>query len=135
MTTSGHHLNDYTISQLARDAGVSTDVIHNYERQGILSPVRRTACGYRVYDDQALERMRFIQSGKAAGIPLSDLAQFLRVMSAECQNECDDEAMRLQRLIETRKKEISHFKQFFSRFMSTLNGSNQTERLQENTHV
>ena len=39
MATSDHHLNDYTISQLARDAGVSTDVIRNYELQGIISPM------------------------------------------------------------------------------------------------
>jgi len=135
MVNSDHHLNDYTISQLAKDGGVSTDVIRNYELQGILSPVRRTACGYRVYDNQALERLRFIQAGKAAGIPLSDLAQFIRTMDAERQNECGDEIARLQRLIETRKKEISNFKRFFSRFMSTLNGSSQTQGLQEDTHV
>ncbi|MBI1196199.1 MAG: MerR family DNA-binding transcriptional regulator, partial [Gammaproteobacteria bacterium] len=38
MANSDHHLNDYTISQLAKDAGVSTDVIRNYELKGILSP-------------------------------------------------------------------------------------------------
>ena len=135
MANSDHHLNDYTISQLARDAGVSTDVIRNYELQGILAPIRRTACGYRVYDAQALERLRFMQAGKAAGIPLADLAQFIRAMDADHQNECGDEGARLHRLIEARKKEISRFKRFVSRFMNTLNGSSQTERLQEDTHV
>ena len=114
---------------------MSTDIIRNHELQGILSPVRRTACGYRVYDDQSLERLRFIQAGKAAGIPLADLAQFIRAMDAECQNECGDEIAHLQRLIETREKEVSRFKRFVSRFMNTLNGSSQTERLQENMHV
>jgi len=135
MANPDHHLNDYTISQLAKDGGVSTDVIRNYELQGILSPVRRTACGYRVYDAQALERLRFIQAGKAAGIALSDLAQFVRAIDAECQNECSDEAARLEQLIETRKKEIFQFKRFVSRFMSTFNESNQTKYLQEDTHV
>lgn len=135
MADSDHHLNDYTISQLARDGGVSTDVIRNYELQGILSPARRTACGYRVYDDQALERLRFIQAGKAAGIPLPDLAQFIRAMDTECKNKCGDEIERLHQLIETRKKEISRFKRFVSRFMHSLNGSHQVNRLQEDYRV
>lgn len=135
MANPDHHLNDYTISQLAKDGRVSTDVIRNYELQGILSPVRRTACGYRVYNAQALERLHFIQAGKAAGIPLSDLAQFIRAMDIEYQNECRDEIARMQRLIEARKKAISHFKSVVSRFMNTFNESNQTEYLQEDTNV
>ena len=68
-----HHLNDYTISQLAKDAGISTSMIRLYEQQGILSPVRRTTSGYRVCDKQALVRLRIVLAGKAAGIPLADL--------------------------------------------------------------
>ena len=110
MTASEHHLNDYTISQLAKDAGVSTDMIRNYELQGILSPVRRTPCGYRVYDEHALVRLRIVQAGKAVGIPLADPVQFMCTVDDECQVACCHEVTRLQQLIATKQSDISRFR-------------------------
>ena len=117
MTTTGHHPNDDTISQLAKDAGVSADMIRNYEQQGVLSPVRRTPCGYRVYDKQALARLRIVQAGKAAGIPLPDLVQFMRTVDDKYQAACCHEVTRLQQLIATKQSDISRFKRFISRFV------------------
>jgi len=119
MATS-HHLNDYTISQLAKDAGVSTDMVRNCEQQGILSSVRRTPCGYRVYDEQALVRLRIVQAGKAAGIPVADLVKFMRTVDDECQTACCHEVTRLQRLIAIKQSDISRFKCFISRFVSDI---------------
>ena len=117
MAMSDHHLNDYTISQLAKDAGISTSMIRLYEQQGILSPVRRTPCGYRVYDEQVLVRLRIVQPGKAAGISMADLVQFMRTVDDECQAACCHEVARLQQLIATKQSDISRFKRFISRFV------------------
>ena len=117
MSAADPHLNDYTISQLARDAGISADMIRNYEQQGVLSPVRHTPCGYRVYDEQALSRLRIIQAGKAAGIPLADLVPFMRTVDDKCQAACCHEVTRLQQLIATKQSDISRFKRFISRFV------------------
>jgi len=95
MTISEHHLNDYTISQLANDAGISTSMIRLYEQQGILSPVRRTSCGYRVYDEQAVARLRIVQAEKAAGIALADLMRFMRTVDDGCETACCHEVARL----------------------------------------
>ena len=118
MTTTDHHLNDYTSSQLAKDAGISTSMIRLYELQGILSPVRRTECGYRVYDEQALARLRIVQAGKAAGISMADLVRFMRTVDDECQATCCREVARLQQLIATKQSDISRFKRFISHFVS-----------------
>ena len=113
-----HHLNDYTISQLAKDAGISTSMIRLYGQQGILSPVRRTTSGYRVYDEQAVVRLRPVQAGKAAGIAVADLVRFMRTVDDECETACCHEVARLQQLIETKQSDISRFKHFISRFVS-----------------
>jgi DNA-binding transcriptional MerR regulator len=40
----------YTVSQLAKMAGVSVRTLYHYDHVGILKPSSRTAAGYRLYD-------------------------------------------------------------------------------------
>jgi MerR family transcriptional regulator, copper efflux regulator len=49
----------YRISQLAGGMGMPATTLRFYEKVGLL-PSQRTAAGYRVYDDAAAERLRFI---------------------------------------------------------------------------
>lgn len=73
-------MNAYTISKLAADAGVSTSVVRDYERRGLLCPCRCTPAGYRIYDHQALERLRLVLDARAAGIPLATMADLCRAL-------------------------------------------------------
>jgi hypothetical protein len=54
-----------TIGELALRAGVTTKTIRFDERKGILPPPRRAANRYRVYGDEAVDRLRFVK--RAAG--------------------------------------------------------------------
>jgi len=49
-----------------------------YEQVGLLSS-RRSESGYRLYDDESVERLRFISSGKHLGLPLEEIRALLRV--------------------------------------------------------
>lgn len=86
--------------ELARLTGVSTDTLRHYERKGLL-PVRRLPNGYRVYDAQAVERVRLIRSALAIGFGLEELARVLRVRDAggtPCQQVRQLAAQRLAEL-------------------------------------
>ncbi|MBI3935665.1 MAG: MerR family transcriptional regulator [Betaproteobacteria bacterium] len=74
-------MNAYTISKLARDSGFSAAVVHNYTQRGLLRPACCTAAGYRIYDSEALERLRLIQAGRKAGIPLAELEVICRALN------------------------------------------------------
>ncbi|MDP8956441.1 MAG: MerR family transcriptional regulator [Actinomycetota bacterium] len=50
-----------TISKLGAEAGVTADTIRYYEREGLLSPAARSAAGYRLYNTEHLDRLRFIR--------------------------------------------------------------------------
>jgi len=65
--------------QLARLAGVSPDTIRYYERKGLLPKPVRTKSGYRVYDSQALMRVRVIRSALAVGFTIQDLAKIFAI--------------------------------------------------------
>ena len=69
----------YTVSQLAREVGVSADTVRFYEREGLLPAPRRTAAGYRQYDATMVDRMTFIQGATRLGLTLSDVRDLLAV--------------------------------------------------------
>lgn len=67
-----------TIGQLARRAGLRTSALRYYEEQGLLIPARRTEAGYRLYDAQAEQTLRFIQRAQRLGFSLADIGALLK---------------------------------------------------------
>lgn len=61
-----------TISRLAHEAGVKVSTVRFYERRGLLEAAR-TGSGYRVYDDDALRRLRFIRRAAELGFTLTEI--------------------------------------------------------------
>lgn len=66
-----------TIGKAAARAAISVDAIRFYEREGLLRPARRTGAGYRLYDDEALRRIRFIKQAQACGFSLAEIRELL----------------------------------------------------------
>jgi len=70
-------MNQISIGQLARRAGVAVDTVRYYERNQLLSPAGRLASGYRRYGEAELKRLRFIRRAKALGFKLADVRELL----------------------------------------------------------
>ncbi len=66
------------IGDVAKAAGVSVDTVRHYERIGVLRRAPRTSSGYRVYQAEAIERVRLVRSAVQFGFSLNELAVFLR---------------------------------------------------------
>ena len=66
-----------TIGELARTTGIAASAIRYYEEQGLIRPASRTG-GRRVFDDDAIARVTFIQVATAAGFSLSEVRQLIR---------------------------------------------------------
>ena len=62
-----------TIGQVAKTSGVAAKTIRYYEQIGVLPAPRRTASGYRLYDQFGVERLRFIRRARSLGLPLQQL--------------------------------------------------------------
>lgn len=69
-----------TISKVAETVGVRPDTIRYYEREGLIPLARRTASGYRVYDEGAVRRLRFIRGSQRFGLRLREIKGLLEVM-------------------------------------------------------
>jgi len=68
-----------TIGRLAKKAGVNIQTIYFYERNGILPATERTDGGFRIYDDQALQRLRFIKKAQEIGFTLKEIVELLEL--------------------------------------------------------
>ena len=78
-------MNSLTISQLARRSGVPATTLRYYEKRGVIPPPTRSDSGYRLYTEDALARIAFVQRAKALGVELDDLADLVRLWDgAEC---------------------------------------------------
>ncbi|MCL2914601.1 MerR family transcriptional regulator [Shewanella corallii] len=66
-----------TITQLARQCGVSRTTVMYYEQQGLLSPAYRGDNGYRWYGDKELERLKAIAGYRRYGLSLVNIETLL----------------------------------------------------------
>jgi DNA-binding transcriptional MerR regulator len=69
-----------TVSKLGGRVGVSPDTIRYYERSGLLPAAERTPAGYRLYDEQVAERLRFIKGAQRVGLRLREIRELLEVL-------------------------------------------------------
>ena len=58
------------IGELAQRTGIPASTIRYYEKEGLLPKAQRGVNGYRVYQDNALERLDLIQLGQNLGLSL-----------------------------------------------------------------
>ncbi|MBV9845151.1 MAG: MerR family transcriptional regulator, partial [Kutzneria sp.] len=70
----------YGIGELARLTGLTVRTIRFYSDSGLLPPSARTNAGYRLYDIQALTRLKFVRTLRELGV---DLPTVQRVLTSE----------------------------------------------------
>jgi cob(I)alamin adenosyltransferase len=74
MTTNGRF---WTVGELAKAAGVTVRTLHHYDDLGLLRPTERSEAGYRIYDEQGVDRLYRILVLRDLGFPLSEVASLL----------------------------------------------------------
>lgn len=67
-----------TISQVAELAGVSTRTLQYYDEIGLLNPSELTQSGYRLYNDEALQKLQQILFFKELGFKLKEISEILQ---------------------------------------------------------
>ena len=98
-------MEQFTIGQMAARVGIPTTTVRFYERSGLLRKPLRTASNYRVYEQDEVERLRFIRAAQASGLTLADIKALLgyRDGVAPCSEVRDLIEKRLARITEALK--------------------------------
>lgn len=68
---------EYTISTLAKIAGISTRTLRYYDQCGLLSPVRISTNGYRIYGQKEVDRLQQILFYRELGVSLDEIKNIL----------------------------------------------------------
>ncbi|MBD5487521.1 MAG: MerR family transcriptional regulator [Lachnospiraceae bacterium] len=133
-----------TISQVAELAGISIRTLQYYDEIGLLKPSELTQSGYRLYNDEALQKLQQILFFKELGFKLKDIREILekpdfdRIAAFKKQRELlllkRNRTDRLIQLLSRLEKgeQCMSFKEFdLSDYISALENfkSNQTEEI------
>jgi len=70
------------IGELADEAGLTAKTIRYYESIGLMDEPARHANGYRDYDHDAADRLRFVRDSQAAGLTLAEVGEILGMKAA-----------------------------------------------------
>ena len=69
----------YTIQDVSQKTGLSAHTLRYYEKEGLLSPVKRTQGGFRQYSDEDLEALGLICCLKNTGMSLEEIKRFVQL--------------------------------------------------------
>ncbi len=72
----------YRIGDVTRQLGLSADTLRYYEKIGLVDRIARTSSGTRVYDEQDIFRLRFIQRAQKMQFSLGEIAKLLEIRDA-----------------------------------------------------
>ena len=96
-----------TIGQLAKRADVGVETVRFYERKALLAEPGRRPSGYRQYDEEVVDRLRFIKRAKGLGFTLNEIKELLSLRidpsttCADVKNRAEEKIGDIQAKIRT----------------------------------
>lgn len=109
MTTRIH--DKLTLGQIARICGLARASLLHYEALGLLTPVARSAAGYRLYGEAEIERLRAIRRYREAGLSLPVIRELLTSRSSNGEGEKSSPAALLEHRLLALSQEVEHLRQ------------------------
>jgi DNA-binding transcriptional MerR regulator len=70
----------FQINELSKHTGVPRKTIRYYEDVGLLISPLRASNNYRLYDEQDIERLRFIRSARSLDFSIEEIAKVLSTL-------------------------------------------------------
>ena len=108
-----------TIGKIAASLQVSTDSIRFYEREGLLSPAKKSEGGYRLYTEEAVRRLNFIKHAQQCGFSLSEIRELLEIKGYDkaCCNDVYRVAIEKKLRLESKIKAFKVMSQALSKLI------------------
>lgn len=95
------------VTELARAAGVGSEVVRYYTRIGLLKPRRQRNNGYRLYEEQDVIKLRFVRKAKALGYTLKEVKTILN-HAEQGESPCPLVRKIIEKRIEENRKELEN---------------------------
>lgn len=113
----------HTIGKLALAAEVTSDTIRYYEKEELLTPTTKTSAGYRLYNEDALRRLRFIKQAQQCGFSLAEIRELLTLKNrdAACCKDVRSVAIEKKLQLEHKIKALQVMSQALSELITICN--------------
>ncbi len=69
----------YTIGDAAAKLGMPASTIRFYEKNGLIPNQQRSSDGRRLFDEDDLEWMRFVERLKVSGMPIREIREYIQL--------------------------------------------------------
>lgn len=119
-----------TIGKLAELADVSANAVRFYEREGLMQVPAKTDSGYRLYDPEALQRLRFIKQAQHCGFTLAEIQTLLKLRdeASSCCNDVRNKVIEKKLELEARIKAMKAMSKALDELIADCsNGSRPTQ--------
>ena len=112
------------IGEVARKSGLPAKTIRFYEEAGLIAPAVREPNGYRSYDHEALQLLRFVKRARALGFSLGESAELLALWQDKERKSQDVRAVAQCHLVAIEQKmvELKSLKQALEDLVHTCHG-------------
>jgi MerR family Zn(II)-responsive transcriptional regulator of zntA len=115
-----------TIGKIASLAKVSADTLRYYERERLIAPTAKSPGGYRLYERDALRRIRFIKQAQRCGFNLSEIRSLLalRGNNAACCRDVRRVALEKKLQLEAKVKAMKVMSKALTRLIKECSAEN-----------
>lgn len=93
-----------TVGEISKMTGISVRALHHYDEIGLLKPARVTDAGYRLYDDDALERLQHILMFRELQFSLKEIGEMLDAPDFDTRQALETQI----RLLEMQREHLEH---------------------------
>ena len=125
----GERTRPLKIGEVAKLSGVGIEALRFYEKSGLLDRPSRTEGGYRLYTEEALERLAFIRRAQVLGFSLAEIKQIIaerRAGASPCAHVREIVRGRLKELDE-RMAEMRRYRRELAAALAEWDAAGDTE--------
>lgn len=93
-----------TVSEVAKRAGVGSDTVRFYEREGLIDKPPRRPSGYRQYPEETVSLIRFIRRAQDLGFTLKEIDELISLRDGANRHRDEVRALATSKLQDIDRK-------------------------------
>ncbi|GAB4025305.1 MAG: hypothetical protein Fur0010_28490 [Bdellovibrio sp.] len=119
---------------ITEKTGIVRETLRFYESKGLLPKLSRTESGFRVYPNNTVDRIKFIQMAKGAGFTLNEIKELIDLQQSRGACSIGRDIVRIKKSeIAERIKSLKRMDRVLTRFISACE-ENGVEGLKKPCH-